>query len=54
MENEDHPWREQNGKGSVCAYLDGMLRSEQKRTGLLRPHLVKINEDRYRRTDDFG
>lgn len=23
-----------NGKGSVCAYLDGMLRSEQKRTGL--------------------
>ena len=22
-----------NGKGSVCAYLDGMLRSEEKRTG---------------------
>ena len=34
-----------NGKGSVCAYLDGMLRSEQKRTGLFTsPHLVKINE----------
>lgn len=27
------------------AYLDGMLRSEQKRTGLFTsPHLVKINE----------
>ena len=34
-----------NGKGSVCAYLDGMLRSEGKRTGLFTsPHLVKINE----------
>lgn len=34
-----------NGKGSVCAYLDGMLRSENKRTGLfVSPHLVKINE----------
>ena len=34
-----------NGKGSVCAYLDGMLRSEEKRTGLFTsPHLVKINE----------
>ena len=39
-------WREQTAKGSVCAYLDGMLRSEQKRTGGLftSPHLVKINE----------
>ena len=34
-----------NGKGSVCAYLDGMLRSEGKRTGLFTsPHLVKLNE----------
>lgn len=34
-----------NGKGSVCAYLDGMLRSEGKRTGLFTsPHLVRINE----------
>lgn len=34
-----------NGKGSVCAYLDSMLRSEGKRTGLfISPHLVKINE----------
>ena len=34
-----------NGKGSVCAYLDGMLRSEEKRTGLfISPHLVKLNE----------
>ena len=34
-----------NGKGSVCAYLDGMLRSEGKRTGLfISPHLVKLNE----------
>ena len=34
-----------NGKGSVCAYLDAMLRSEGVRTGLFTsPHLVKINE----------
>ncbi len=34
-----------NGKGSVCAYLDSMLRSEGKRTGLFTsPHLVNINE----------
>lgn len=34
-----------NGKGSVCAYLEAMLRSEGKRTGLFTsPHLVKINE----------
>ena len=34
-----------NGKGSVCAYLDAMLRSEDRRTGLFTsPHLVKINE----------
>lgn len=34
-----------NGKGSVCAYLEGMLRSEGKRTGLFTsPHLVKMNE----------
>ena len=34
-----------NGKGSVCAYLDGMLRSQGKRTGLFTsPHLVRINE----------
>ena len=34
-----------NGKGSVCAYLDAMLRSEGKRTGLfISPHLVKMNE----------
>ena len=34
-----------NGKGSVCAYLDSMLRSEGKHTGLfVSPHLVKINE----------
>lgn len=34
-----------NGKGSVCAYLDAMLRAEKKRVGLFTsPHLVKINE----------
>lgn len=34
-----------NGKGSVCAYLDGMLRSEGKRTGLFTsPHLIRLNE----------
>ena len=34
-----------NGKGTVCAYLDAMLRSEDRRTGLFTsPHLVKINE----------
>ena len=34
-----------NGKGSVCAYLEAMLRSEGKRTGLFTsPHLVRINE----------
>lgn len=34
-----------NGKGSVCAYLDGMLRSEDRRTGLFTsPHLIRINE----------
>ena len=34
-----------NGKGSVCAYLDGMLRSEGRHTGLFTsPHLVRINE----------
>lgn len=34
-----------NGKGSVCAYLDAMLRSQGARTGLFTsPHLVKINE----------
>ena len=34
-----------SGSSSVCAYLDGMLRSEGKRTGLFTsPHLVEINE----------
>lgn len=34
-----------NGKGSVCAYLDAMLRVQKKRVGLFTsPHLVKINE----------
>ena len=34
-----------NGKGSVCAYLDAMLRAEGKNTGLFTsPHLVKMNE----------
>ena len=34
-----------NGKGSVCAYLDAMLRAEGKSTGLFTsPHLIKINE----------
>ena len=34
-----------NGKGSVCAYLDGMLRSEGMHTGLFTStHLVRINE----------
>ena len=34
-----------NGKGSVCAYLDAMLRAEGKKTGLFTsPHLVKMNE----------
>lgn len=34
-----------NGKGSVCVYLDAMLRAEGKSTGLFTsPHLVKMNE----------
>ena len=34
-----------NGKGSVCAYMDAMLRAEGKRTGLFTsPHLVSLNE----------
>lgn len=34
-----------NGKGSVGAYLDAMLRAQKKRVGLFTsPHLVKINE----------
>lgn len=34
-----------NGKGSVCAYIDVMLRDEGKRTGLFTsPHLVSVNE----------
>lgn len=34
-----------NGKGSVCAYLDAMLRAQGKRVGMFTsPHLVKINE----------
>lgn len=34
-----------NGKGSVCMYLDAMLRAEGKRTGVfVSPHLVRMNE----------
>lgn len=34
-----------NGKGSVCVYLDAMLRAEGKAVGLFTsPHLVKLNE----------
>lgn len=34
-----------NGKGSVCAYVDAMLRAQGKRTGLFTsPHLVRMNE----------
>lgn len=34
-----------NGKGSVCAYVDAMLRSRKKRVGLFTsPHLVRMNE----------
>lgn len=34
-----------NGKGSVCKYLDAMLRAEGKTTGMfVSPHLVHINE----------
>lgn len=34
-----------NGKGSVCAYLDAMLRAQGKTVGLFTsPHLVTINE----------
>ena len=34
-----------NGKGSVCAYIDAMLRAEGARTGLFTsPHLVSVNE----------
>ena len=33
-----------NGKGSVCMYLDAMLRAEGKRTGVfVSPHLVRMN-----------
>lgn len=34
-----------NGKGSVCAYMDAMLRAQGKSVGLFTsPHLVKMNE----------
>lgn len=34
-----------NGKGSVCSYIDMILRAEGKTVGLaLSPHLVKMNE----------
>ena len=34
-----------NGKGSVCAYLAGILGKAGKKTGLFTsPHLVRINE----------
>lgn len=34
-----------NGKGSVCAYMQAILLSEGKRTGLFTsPHLIKLNE----------
>lgn len=34
-----------NGKGSVCAFIDSILRNSQKRTGMFTsPHLVTINE----------
>lgn len=34
-----------NGKGSVCVYVDAMLRSEGKSAGLfVSPHLVRMNE----------
>lgn len=34
-----------NGKGSVCSFLDAMLRKGGKKTGLFTsPHLIRINE----------
>lgn len=34
-----------NGKGSVCAYMEGILRKQGYKTGLFTsPHLVKVNE----------
>ena len=34
-----------NGKGSVCVYLDAMLRVQRKHTGLFTsPHLIRMNE----------
>ena len=34
-----------NGKGSVCVYLDAMLRAQGKHTGLFTsPHLIRMNE----------
>lgn len=34
-----------NGKGSVCAFLEGILRSEKKRVGVFTsPHLVSMRE----------
>lgn len=34
-----------NGKGSVCVYVEAMLRSEGKSAGLfVSPHLVRMNE----------
>lgn len=34
-----------NGKGSVCVYIDAMLRSEGKSAGLfVSPHLIRMNE----------
>ena len=44
-----------NGKGSVCAYLDGMLRwNRNERAFYVSPSCKDQREDRYRRTDDFG
>ena len=34
-----------NGKGSVCVYIDAMLRSEGRSAGLfVSPHLIRMNE----------
>lgn len=53
LERLDHPWQAYatvhvagtNGKGSVAAMLDAMLRAHGERTGLFTsPHLVRPNE----------
>ena len=42
---ESYMWPEQNGKGSVCSFLDAVLQKAGKRTArFTSPHLVRVTE----------